>query len=540
MQPHDSSRSRFRPHPQSPVPPPHAPGDATPALPGLAPALPFASSRIEIAAPALLIEARFRDVPLASRLLRADETRTFTIGAARGADAPANPAYLGASAASLEPGGHVLVEPAAGRLRVELDAGDGRRAADPHAGAGAAPRLRARRGAADAVARFVPARGVRRGGAGAVRRRAGGGGGGTALRRGLALDIWYHAGVGLALLALLLIVRAIPGDPRSLSLDDLGEITGWIDMVTIPLDRELARGRQTDRREQDAGRRRREGREGAAGKAGDKRAKPTDGRRAIEGNTPKDERDVAGEIRKNSILQFFDGPKLGALGAVIDDKPAMGDDAKTVIGALQGRSSRRLGSRRPGRDRDRQVRRRNGRAHARDRYAGHAGQIRPRRRTGQWTGPRLRHGCRRLAVAQPKAPDVIPGMRHVRGLARQGDHPPHRPPPPQRGEVLLRPGAREVSRSWTAAWSRSSPSRGRARCSRRWCRARRWVHRPWRCAWSARSGAGSSPRRTAGAWRSSRTRSSSPRREASGRPGGAAPHPAPAAPASPRGEARSD
>ena len=336
MQPHDSSRSRFRPHPQSPVPPAQAPADATPALPGLAPALPFAPSRIEIAAPALLIEARFRDVPLASRLLRADETRTFTIGAARGADAPANPAYLGASAAALEPGGHVLVEPAAGgfalnltaAMRAELLTPTQALALRPDFGRAEAPLmlppdscLRVACGEVElTLFAAEPAAAVAAPRFGADWRS----------------HIWYDAGVGLALLALLLIVRAIPGDPRSLSLEDLGRNHRLDHMVTIPLtvnSPEVDKPIDANKTPGGGGAK---AAKGPSGKAGDKLAKPTDGRRAIEGNTPKDERDVAGEIRKNSILQFLDGPKRGALGAVMDDKPAMGDDARTVLGSLQG------------------------------------------------------------------------------------------------------------------------------------------------------------------------------------------------------------
>ena len=117
MQPIDSSRSRF-PRPQSSLPPEVDPGGAAPRTPALAPELPFAESRVVIAAPALLVEASFRDVPLASRLLRADEARSFTVGAARGADAPVNPAYLPASASL--PGGHALVEPVAGGFAINL------------------------------------------------------------------------------------------------------------------------------------------------------------------------------------------------------------------------------------------------------------------------------------------------------------------------------------------------------------------------------------------------------------------------------------
>src|SRR6478609_3348294 len=52
------------------------------------------SAPLHVDAPALLVEARFGDVTLATRLLRADLPGAFTIGAARDADAPVNPAWL--------------------------------------------------------------------------------------------------------------------------------------------------------------------------------------------------------------------------------------------------------------------------------------------------------------------------------------------------------------------------------------------------------------------------------------------------------------
>src|SRR5204863_8516561 len=100
MQSHDSSRSRS-PNPRPQVRPlPGVGSDGSPALDHAEPELPFAESRVVVAAPALLIDARFRGVPLTSRLLRADEARAFTVGAARGADAPVDPAYLRPSAAA--------------------------------------------------------------------------------------------------------------------------------------------------------------------------------------------------------------------------------------------------------------------------------------------------------------------------------------------------------------------------------------------------------------------------------------------------------
>ena len=62
----------------------------------------------------------------------------------------------------------------------------------------------------------LPARLVRRGRVRALRRRARGGGGAAPVRRGAgATHARYDAGVALALLALLLIVRAVPEDPRA-------------------------------------------------------------------------------------------------------------------------------------------------------------------------------------------------------------------------------------------------------------------------------------------------------------------------------------
>src|SRR3982750_2150541 len=80
---------------------------------------------LHIAAPALLVTARFGDVPLATRLLRSDEPGTFTIGAARGADSPVNPAWLATQAAteggpSAEAGPFRLVSVEGGVFSVNL------------------------------------------------------------------------------------------------------------------------------------------------------------------------------------------------------------------------------------------------------------------------------------------------------------------------------------------------------------------------------------------------------------------------------------
>ncbi len=337
MQPHDSSRFRFpRPHPQSPPPPEVAVDGATPGPGGLEPPLPFVESRVVVAAPALLIEARFRDVPLCSRLLRADETRTFTVGATRGADAPVNPAYLAASSAPLEPGGHVLVEPMPGGFALNLSPAMRAELLTPLQ---ALP-LRPDFGRAEAPL-MLPADACLRVSCGEVAFDLYAAEPAAAVARprfgaGWRAHARYDAGVALALLALLLIVRAIPDDPRSVSLDDIGRNGRFASMVTIPLDVNSPEVDQKIAAIKAPGGGGAKAAKGPQGPAGDKKAKPADGRRAIEGNTPKDARDVAGEIRKNSILQLLDGPRSGALGAVMDDKPALGDDAATVLGHLQG------------------------------------------------------------------------------------------------------------------------------------------------------------------------------------------------------------
>ena len=81
----------------------------------------------------------------------------------------------------------------------------------------------------------------------------------------------------------------------------------------------------------------------------------------------------------------------------------------------------------------------------------------------------------------------------VRGIARQGDHPAHRPPPHQRGPLLLRAGARRAPGPRRRAWSSSSRSRRPGACWRRCSRARRWAWPRSTPAWSTRSSAGSSP-----------------------------------------------
>jgi TonB family protein len=339
MQPHDSSRFRSPdPRRNAPTPPFAAVDGTTPPHAGLAPEMPFAESRVVVAAPALLIEARFRGVPLASRLLRADEPRAFTIGGASGVDAPVNPAYIGRTlgAAGVGAAGHKLIEPLPGGFAVNLAPAMRAELLTP---VQALP-LRPDFGSAEAPL-ALPADSFLRVACGEVSFDLFAAEPAAEIERPrFAARFREHArydiGVALACLALLLIVRAIPEDPRSLSLSDDERLHRMSPTLTIPLtvesppvDKAIAASKLPGGGGAKAAK-------GPQGQAGDKHAKPGEGRRQVQGNQPQDARDVAGEIRKNSILQFLDGPKSGALGQVMDDKPALGEDAQTALAHLQG------------------------------------------------------------------------------------------------------------------------------------------------------------------------------------------------------------
>jgi TonB family protein len=336
MQPHDSSRFRSpRPRQPSSSPPGWDVGGAAPAPAGLDPELPFAESRVVIAAPALLIDARFRDVPLASRLLRADDTRKFTVGAARGADAPVNPAYLPAAPEGV---GHVLVEPLPGgfalnlapAMRAELLTPVQVLPLRPDFGRAEAPlvlppdaclRVSCGEVAFDVFA-AEPAAAIPPPTFAAVLRETG----------------RYQLGVALVFAALLLIVRAVPEDASALAGDDLQRLRRLDSFITIPLDInspevDSAMASKTP------GGGGAQAAKGTEGKAGDRKAKPIEGRRSIAGKVdPKDAQEAAGEIRKNPMLVALDGAMTGSAAEVFKNQSALGPEAETFLGAMEART----------------------------------------------------------------------------------------------------------------------------------------------------------------------------------------------------------
>ncbi len=288
---------------------------------------------MRLAAPALLVEARFRDITLASRLLRADDMRTFAIGNARGTDAPVNPAWLPEGADPLEPRRHLFVEPAPGgfalhltqAMRAVLRTERQVLALNPDAGRAEAPLalppdscLHVPCG--EVTFDIYPAEPV------------------AALPRPWLPPRWrsglkYPLLVALAIGLLMLIAHLIPSDPRALSLDTIDRTNRMLAALIIPLEVNApAIDRAHDLQKPGGG--------GApatpkpAGQAGDRKARQP-GRLTIEGTArPEDARAAAARVHANSLLAVLDGPRASALEAVLDDGPAMGADAKSILGSL--------------------------------------------------------------------------------------------------------------------------------------------------------------------------------------------------------------
>ncbi len=326
MQPNDPL-PRARPSIQ---PPPVATLGLSPHAGELNSATAAAPAPICLDAATLLVEARFRDVTIASRVMRADRPGCFWIGPARRADAPVNPAWLPDATA-----GHALVEqsPAgltvnlAPAMRAELWTPVQRLAIPPDTGAAdaalalpAGAHLRIPCGEVVFELRAVEAPPL------LPRPR---------LPRGWRTDLRYLAGVALALAALLAIARLIPEDPRALSLDVFGAdhradrmITIPLDLATPAIDRMLANSRGAAGGGAQAAR-------GPSGQTGDRTSKQTDRRLAIRGQaTPATARDAAARVRSTGILALLDGAKSSPLADVLASGPVLGADARDALGQM--------------------------------------------------------------------------------------------------------------------------------------------------------------------------------------------------------------
>ncbi len=327
--------------PRSPVPAPQPPVPLAGSDPPFDPdaldvrATPIVSAPLRLAAPALLVAARFRDITLATRLLRSDEPRTFAIGNARGADAPVNPAWLPEMPDPMAPRRHLLVEPAPGgfvlnltsAMRAVLQTGLQALPLGPDLGRADAPlklppgshllvpcgevtfELQLAEPAATIPRPWLPA--------------------------GWRAGVKYPLAVAIVLGLLLAIAHLIPSDPRALSLDTLDASGRMARVLTVPLEVTAPEIDKVRTLAQAAGGGGSPAAPKPSGQAGDKRARETNHRLAIKGTArPEDVRALADRIHQNSLLAVFDGPRGGALTAVLDDGPAMGADAESVLGNL--------------------------------------------------------------------------------------------------------------------------------------------------------------------------------------------------------------
>jgi hypothetical protein len=258
-----------------------------------------------IDAPALWVEARYGARTLSARVLSPREARGFTIGSGRGADAPVDTRYLPAN------DNHTLVAPDAAGFVVHLPP-----ALRAHARwTGKGLRVPCGEVVFDISAAEPPAPVPR-----------------TWRRPGLREEARITGAVALGLLALLLIVRAVPSDPHALSLDDLGRdvrLSSVTVVPPVPVDPpKLAGGA--------SGGGARTPSSGRAGEAGDRRARPADARRATRGPVPRqDARAAATWVHENTMLAILDGSRLSSVAALRADTPALGSSAMEVLAHIE-------------------------------------------------------------------------------------------------------------------------------------------------------------------------------------------------------------
>ena len=296
---------------------------------------PVTSAPLRLAAPALLVSARFRDITLASRLLRSDEPRTFAIGNARGADAPVNPAWLPEMSDPLAPRRHLLVEPAPGGfilnltsamravLQTELQAlplGPDLGRADAPLSLPPGSQLRLPCG--EVIFDLQPAEPV------AELPR-------PWLPAGWRAGLKYPLAVAILLGLLVAIAHLIPSDPRALSLDTLDGSGRMARLLTVPL--------EVTAPEIDHARALKQAADGSgsaaaakpAGQAGDRRSHEMAHHMTIKGTArPQDARAVAAQIHDSTLLAVLDGPRTSAFADVLADGPAMGADVRDIVGNL--------------------------------------------------------------------------------------------------------------------------------------------------------------------------------------------------------------
>jgi TonB family protein len=375
---------------------------------------PVVSAPLRLAATTLFVSARFRGITLASRLLRSDEPRTFTIGNARAADAPVNPAWLPEMSDPLAPRRHVLVEPASGGFVLNLTSG--MRAVlqtelqglplGPDLGRADAPlmlppgshlsvpcgevtfELQPAEPAATLPSPWLPA--------------------------GWRAGVKYPLAVAIVLGLLLAIAHLIPSDPRALSLDMLDASGRMARLVTVPLEVTAPEIDGARALTQAAGGSGSAPAAKPSGQAGDRKSRDTAHHLTTKGNArPRDARTVAAQIHDSSLLAILDGPRQSAFADVLTDGPAMGADAQDIVGNLVSADAGAafgvggLGPKGTGR----------GGSGEREGTIGGGGPLGTTGRFGGQGGPvyGIGLGVGGLHTRHASVPDPVPGLVHVNG-----------------------------------------------------------------------------------------------------------------------------
>jgi TonB family protein len=419
MQPTDPSLSR-RQAPHRPPPLHSADDGASEPAPTLGPGPPVGGPRLRLAARALLVEARFRDVTLASRFLQADAVGAFTIGAARGVDAPVNPAWISEPPAPSEAVRHVLVEPLeplvdgfgggfalnlTSAMRAELCTPVQRLALAPDFGRAEAPLVLPPESFLSVACGEMVFE-IRTSDPVAALPR-------PWLSAGWRVNAKYTLAVTLALLAILGLAYLMAPDRRALSLDDIDVSRRFAGWLTLPPEAKMPEIDHTLAWLSKPGGGGAPAAAGPTGAAGSPKAPHVDARRATKGPaSPLDARAAAAQVRANSLLAVLDGPKGGSLAAFLSDEPALGAAASDVLGHLEGvtiadeygvGSMGVLGTGSGG-----------GGTHEGLVGGGGLGTI-GRFGTGPGDGPGYGVGVGRLATRKPTVPSFIPGASTVRG-----------------------------------------------------------------------------------------------------------------------------
>jgi len=134
---------------------------------------------------------------------------------------------------------------------------------------------------------------------------------------------------------LLAIAHLIPSDPRALSLDTLDVSGRMARLLTVPLEVTAPEIDQAHALEHAAGGSGSAAAAKPSGQAGDRKARDSHGRMAIKGIArPQDARAVAAHIHDSTLLAVLDGPQTSALADVLADGPALGPDARDIVGSL--------------------------------------------------------------------------------------------------------------------------------------------------------------------------------------------------------------